>query len=208
MSVIPIGVDTDFFKPTVGKSPLSDGRFKILTVARLHPYKGLNYLIEAMAMVKKDRPDIVLYIKGSGPQGSDLKALAHGKGLDETVRFVDMPLPYETMPAVYSSADAYVQPSVIEPFGCAVTEAMACGKPTICSRVGGMMDTVDDGETGYLVKPADPEELAGRIIELASDAGRARAMGERARSRAVEKFSWPVVSNQYSDLIRDITEKR
>jgi glycosyltransferase involved in cell wall biosynthesis len=202
--VINVGVDTSLFKPSSGETPLKDGDLKILTVARLHPYKGLEYLIKAMEAVRKNRPGAVLYIMGRGASAQDLKALASKMGLDDAVRFVETPVPNYEMPPIYSSADIYVQPSVIEPYGIAVLEAMACGKPTICARVGGMMDTVDDHTTGRLVNPADPLALSDAIIELSGDPKAAEAMGRRARERAVENFDWLVIARKYKELLDEI----
>lgn len=202
--VINVGIDTSLFKPAQGDTPLKDGDLKILTVARLHPYKGLEYLIKAMEAVRKSRPGAVLYIMGRGTSAPELKALATATGLNDAVRFVETPVPNYEMPPIYSSADIYVQPSVIEPYGIAVLEAMACGKPTVCTRIGGMMDTVDDHTTGLLVKPADPMALSDAIVEISGDPV---TMGRRARERAVEKFDWAVIAGQYKALIEEIARR-
>ncbi len=204
IKVINVGVDTSLFKPTAGETPLKDGDFKILTVARLHTYKGLEYLIKAMETVKKSRPGVILYIMGRGPAEGELKAMASSMKLNDVVRFVETPVPNYEMPPVYSSANLYVQPSVVEPYGIAVLEAMACSRPTICTKVGGMTDTVDDHHTGLLVKPADPRALSDAIIELSGDSKSVDAMGRRARERAVEKFDWIVIAGQYKALIEEI----
>jgi glycosyltransferase involved in cell wall biosynthesis len=207
IKVINVGIDTSLFKPTAGETPLKDGDFKILTVARLHPYKGLAYLIRAMEAVKKSRPGAMLYIMGRGPSAGDLKGLVSRTGMNDTVRFIETPVPNYEMPPVYSSADVYVQPSVVEPYGIAVLEAMACGKPTVCTRVGGMMDTVDDHETGFLVKPADPGALSEVLIELSNDRMEMQRMGALARERAVAKFDWPVIAKAYKELLDEIVRR-
>jgi glycosyltransferase involved in cell wall biosynthesis len=203
--VIPIGTDTDFFRYRTGGEHLKDGRFKILTVARLHPYKGLDHLIKAMDIVHKKDDGIVLYIKGNGPQVEQLKGLAAGLGLQDVVRFLDRPVDKDQMPLMYSEADLYCQPSVVEPFGCAPVEAQACSRPVLCAKTGGMLDTVDDGKTGFLVPPADPEALAEKILLLASDEAMRARMGTAAREWAVARFDWSVVVRQYMDLITSIT---
>ncbi|CAJ35479.1 glycosyltransferase family 4 protein [Methanocella arvoryzae] len=204
MRVVNVGVDSGIFRPTEGKTPLTEGKFKILTVARLHPYKGLDTLIRAMQIVVKKAPGAVLYIMGRGPQADELKMLAADLGVSDVVRFVETPVPNTEMPAVYSSADLYVQPSVVEPYGIAVLEAMACGKPTVCSDIGGMRDTVAHGETGFLVPPSDPEALAEKIVLLAGNRERVAEMGTAARKRIVEKFDWPVIAMQYLEIAREI----
>ena len=208
MQVVHVGVDAGLFKPTQGYTPLTEGDFKILTVARLHPYKGLDMLIRAMAKVKERHPGAILYIMGRGPMAVELKTLVNRLNLQDTVKFVESPVPNTDMPAVYSSADLYVQPSNVEPYGIAVLEAMACGKPAICSRVGGMKDTVDDGITGFLVEASDVGALAEKIEILAGDRQKLEAMGVAARKRVETKFDWPVIARQYLDIAKDITGKR
>lgn len=203
VKVIHVGVDTELFKPTRGKTPLLEGEFKILTVARLHPYKGLEHIIKAMAIVKKQCPGAILYIMGRGPSKESLKRIVNSMGLTEVIRFVDTPVPNYEMPQVYTSADIYVQPSIIEPYGIAVLEAMACGKPVIGTRVGGMMDTIKDGVTGFLVPPADHEGLAKKIVYLASEQHVRENMGNAACKRAKDVFDWSVLSLKYIDLIRE-----
>lgn len=204
VKVVHVGIDTCLFKPTTGDSPLTEGKFKLLTVSRLHPYKGLEYLIRAMEIVKRSRKDIVLYIMGRGPSESDLKALISDLNLHDVVKFVEKPVPNYEMPKVYSSADLYLQPSIIEPYGIAVLEAAACGKPAICSKVGGMTDTVEDGITGHLVDPGSPKQLSEKILSMAADPEKTRAMGANARERAAGTFDWDVISRRYLSLIEEV----
>lgn len=207
VKVLHVGVDAVLFKPTDGPTPLNDGDFRILTVARLHPYKGLDHLIRAMEIVKKHRPGAVLYIMGKGPSAPELKKLVADLELDDVIQFVESPVPNTQMPPVYTSCDVYVQPSVVEPYGIAVLEAMACGKPVICSKVGGMTDTVEDGATGFLVPPADPQALAEKILLLASDRKWLAGLGAAARRRVEDHFDWPVLARQYVDLIKTTRER-
>jgi glycosyltransferase involved in cell wall biosynthesis len=208
VKVLHVGVDAQLFRPSEGPTPLADGEIKLLTVARLHPYKGLDHLIRAMAIVHRQHPGVVLYIMGRGPSGPDLKKLAGELIPGDAVRFVETPVPNVQMPPVYSSCDIYVQPSVVEPYGIAVLEAMGCGRPVVCSRVGGMADTVDDGVTGFLVPSADPEALAEKILALATDGGLRKQMGAAARARVERQFDWPVIARQYMDVINAVTTGR
>ncbi|HEY3272811.1 MAG TPA: glycosyltransferase family 4 protein [Methanocella sp.] len=205
VKVVHVGVDASLFKPTPGPTPLANGEIRLLTVARLHPYKGLESLIRAMSIAGKSQPGVVLYIMGRGPSGPVLKQLVSDLKLEKTVRFVETPVPNTQMPPVYSSCDVYIQPSVVEPYGIAVLEAMGCGRPVICSRVGGMTDTVDDGTTGFLVPPANPEALAEKILLLAGDTRLREAMGQAARQRVEGEFDWPVIARQYMDIITALT---
>ena len=203
INVIHVGADTQLFRPvpTAGKY-LTKGDFKILTVARLHKYKGLGYLIKAMEIVRKEIPDIHLYIAGKGEEGQSLKLFVDSLNLNPTVTFLGKSIPNHEMPALYAECDVYVQPSIIEPYGIAVVEAMACGKPVIGTRVGGMRDTIDK-ETGFLTDPANPEQIAN-YIKLLHDESTRRRMGRNARKRAVEKFDWNWIGLEYMECLKGI----
>ena len=96
----------------------------------------------------------------------------------------------------YRGADVLVNPSLLEMFGGTVTEAMACGTPVVATRVGGMKDTVLDGETGFLVAPAAPGAIAAAVLRLLTDDELREAMGARARERAVALVSWPTLGRR------------
>jgi glycosyltransferase involved in cell wall biosynthesis len=201
IKVIPVGVDTNLFKPIENANLLGNGdKFKILCVARLHKYKGLDYLIKAMKLVKERIPNSKLYILGKGHEEGNLRKLVEELNLKECVEFIQNPIPNHKMPELYSSCDVYVQPSVVEPFGIAVLEAMACGKPVIGTKVGGMLDTIKDGESGYLVKLQDSSELTNSIISIAEGPDKRIKMGGSARLRAIE-FDWNTICLSYMKLI-------
>jgi len=203
IEVVHIGVDTGVFKPTDGDSYLGAGDPKILTTARLHKYKGLGYLVQAMKVVTEKLPQARLYVLGRGPEESRLRRQVSDLGLEERIVFLKVSVPNEEMPCLYSECDIYVQPSIIEPFGTAVLEAMACAKPVIGTRVGGMLDTIVDGITGFLVAPRDPRQLAHAIVEL-SNARVRHPIGTNARRRIVETFDWMVIAGRYDQLIKGL----
>jgi len=203
IEVVHTGVDASVFKPTDGNSYLGAGDPRILTTARLHKYKGLGYLVQAMKVVTEKLPQARLYVLGRGPEESRLSRQVSDLGLEEHVVFLKVSVPNEEMPHLYSECDIYVQPSVMEPYGIAVLEAMSCGKPVIGTRVGGMLDTIVDGMTGFLVAPRDSRQLAHAIVEL-SDAGVRHSMGTNARRRIVETFDWMVIAGRYDQLIKGL----
>jgi len=201
IDVVHVGVDCKLFKPIVVPENLvgfGNEDLRILTVARYHRYKGLNYLITAMKDVVREI-NAKLYLLGRGEEELKLKKLARDLGVYKYVEFITTPIPNEIMPHVYSSCDIYVQPSIIEPYGIAVLEAMACGKPVVGTNVGGMLDTIEHGKTGFRAKPANPEELANFIIRLSDDKLR-KKMGNNARKRA-ELFDWIEIGKRYIKLI-------
>lgn len=182
----------------------AEGKILILSVSRLHPYKGLNYLIQSIEQVVSVNKDVHLVILGKGHQEASLRVLIETLHLQNYITIDTEVISNEKMPAVYASADLYVQPSVIEPFGISVLEAMACGKPVVGAAVGGMIDTVVDNQTGFLVPPADVQSLANRISYLCKDNKLREEFGKRGRDRALSLFDWLVVSRQYESYISKI----
>ncbi|MFC1786461.1 glycosyltransferase family 4 protein [Halobacteriota archaeon] len=203
IKVINVGVDTKLFRPMEGKGQLSTScKLKILTVARLHRYKGLNYLIEAMQLLQESS-EAKLYILGRGAEERNLKNLVKRLGLEGEVEFLEKPIPNYEMPFLYSECDIYVQPSIIEPYGIVVLEAMACEKPVIGTKVGGMLDTIKNGETGYLVEPGNVKEMADRIMIL-MNRDKKTEMGKKAREWVIDNFDWMVIGKRYQEVIEDL----
>jgi glycosyltransferase involved in cell wall biosynthesis len=203
ISVIHVGVDTELFRPTDSERVyLTDGGFRILTAARLHRYKGLDYLIEAMKRIIEEIPDAHLYILGKGSEELNLKSFAKKLQLNEMVTFLTRSIPNHEMPTLYAECDVYVQPSIVEPYGIAVLEAMACGKPVVGTRVGGMRDTINE-ETGFLAEPGNSEEIA-KYIKLLYNENTRQKMGMAARKRALEEFDWRHIAQKYIGVINAI----
>ncbi len=201
IEVIHVGVDCELFKPI--KEPedyigYGNEDLRILSVARFHRYKGLEHLITAMKKVVAE-VDAKLCLLGRGENELQLRKLTEKLNVSRFVNFITESIPNEEMPHVYSSCDIYVQPSIIEPYGIAVLEAMACQKPVVGTNVGGMLDTIAHGKTGFRVKSASPEEIAEYIL-LLSDGKLRRKMGRNARKRA-EKFDWIEIGREYLKLL-------
>jgi len=210
IEVIPTGVDVQAFRPLSNDSfrrrQGAGGKVLILSVARLHPYKGFSYLINALEHVVRDNKEVHLTIWGRGPQEDSLRRLIMALNLEDFVTIDTGVVPNELMPEVYASADIYVQPSFIEPFGISVLEAMACGKPVIGTKTGGMLDTIVDGETGFLVAPKEVLALADRLSYLASNAALREEMGRGGRARVLARFDWAIVEGMYEQAIQRINQ--
>ena len=198
LQVVPCGVDTTHFTPQ-GPQLWSDGVGRLLCVSRLVERKGVDTVVRALAAL----PGVELIIAGGPPteeladdaEANRLIALAYEIGVADRVRLVGRVV-HEDMPALLRSADVVVSTPWYEPFGIVPLEAMACGRPVVASAVGGMLDTVQDGVTGVLVPPRNPEALAGALRPLLADAGLRQRLGEAGRRRAVERYDWARVAHE------------
>jgi glycosyltransferase involved in cell wall biosynthesis len=153
---------------------------------RLVPLKGLVYLIQAVGQLTAAFPHLRLEIAGSGPQRTELEALANRLGLVAEVRFLGW---QRDLRQAFQSWDVFAMPTLDEGFGMAALEAMAAGLPVVATTVGGLPEIIDDGRTGYLVPPSDVAALSERLRLLILEPERRRAMGEAGRARVSEHFS-------------------
>lgn len=190
---------------TAGRSPWNArSRATVLTVARLDPQKGLDYLVHAAAQV----PDALFLVAGEGPLGSTLEAEVRSLGLSDRFKLLGF---RSDIPDLLRTCDLFVLPSLYEGLPLSVLEAMAAGKPVIASDIGGTDEAVVHGETGLLVPPADPSALARAIRELLADPVRARRFGSCGRARVAREFSADLmverVSAVYSELLADSSGK-
>ena len=155
-------------------------------IARLSDVKGIDQLIKAMPLVLKEVPEANLLIAGQGPQELELRKLTDLLGLKACVHFKDT---VNQTQELLHAFDVFVMPSMMEGLGLSVIEAQACGIPVVASRVGGLIDLIEDGKSGYLVAPKDTAALADRIVRVLKDKQGARAMVLAARQNIEEHFS-------------------
>jgi len=187
--VIPLAVDLEHFqrarREEVRRLRGKYGPPLLLFVGILRYYKGLEYLIRAMRHVNAR-----LLVVGSGPMAEEWQHLTVKLGLADKVFFVGQHV--EDLPAYYQACDLLVLPSShrSEAFGMVQVEAMACGKPVICTELGTGTSYVNvDGETGLVVPARDADALAQAINRLLTDKDLRREMGEKGRGRAMQEFS-------------------
>ncbi|MBI3028728.1 MAG: glycosyltransferase [Candidatus Rokubacteria bacterium] len=211
--VIPCGVDTELFRPMdqdEAKAALGLGPAPaLLYVGRLSPIKGLETLLEALARVpRRAEPVPTLVVIGGDadePQNGHVARLRErvaALGLGGAVRFLGAQ-PQEGLRLYYAAAEVTVMPSYYESFGMVALEAMACGRPVIASRVGGLTTTVQDGATGYLVPEGDPLVLADRISAILRDADLRGRLGREAARRAAQ-YRWPCVAEAVCRLYTEL----
>lgn len=142
--------------------------------------KGLDYLLEAFEMVqRKSRQEVSLLLVGDGPEEARLRRACETRGIRNVVfaGFKQKP----ELPRYYALADVFVFPTLGDPYGLVVDEAMACSLPVIStSAAGEIRDRIEEGRNGYIVPPEDAMALAERMLHLARNPGLCRGMGERS----------------------------
>lgn len=210
IDVAPCGFDPQELWPVPQrlarqKLGLQLGKFIVLQLGRMVPRKGIDTVIEALALLRQQqRVDALLLVVGGecGPGGkletpelARLHNLARHLGVGEQVQFTGRKERAE-LRYYYSAADAFVTTPWYEPFGITPVEAMACARPVIGAAVGGIKSTVIDGTTGFLVPPRDPQSVAERLGELHADPELARTMGDEGMRRAFQHFTWRSVARQ------------
>ena len=191
--LIANGIDLDRFLMTneqmrrearqkigMGDTPL------IGIIARLSDVKGIDILIKAMPIILKEMPSANLLIAGQGPQEAILKKLTQDLSLASHVHFKST---INQTQELMGAFDVFVMPSLMEGLGLSVMEAQACGIPVVASRVGGLVDLIEDGKSGYLVAVNDPAALANRIIEVLRAPQQFKMMVQQARLNIEEHFS-------------------
>lgn len=163
-------------------------------VGRLDPWKGVEVFIKAAALVHARFPEAHFLVAGGAPKGferydAQLRQLASSSGLSSRMHFSGFRYTHDDIPDLMASLTMLAHTSVEpEPFGLVLIEAMAMGRPLIATKMGGPLEIVAEGETGLLVPPRDPAQLANAISGLLEDPDRIRRMGQAARRRIHDRF--------------------
>ena len=201
VEVIPNGINTESYSPH--QKNLLETRWGIappviLFVGRLVEEKGVEYLLQAFSKVVTEIPEAKLVIVGKGPKEKELESLTKKLGL-HNVFFLGA-AENRLMPNIYVGCDVLVLPSIREPFGNVVIEAMAAGKPVIGSYVGGMKDTVVHGVTGYHVQPRNSQQISKYLIKLLKDESLRKRLGENARIRVLKHYDEELVIQKIEQI--------
>jgi glycosyltransferase involved in cell wall biosynthesis len=165
---------------------LPDGLPLVGSIGRFVPYKGYAYLLEAARLVRDVKPAAHWVLVGDGELRGELERQRRTLGLETQVH---LPGWREDVPDLLALCDLFVLPSVVEHFGRVLIEAMAMGKAVVATDAGGVPEIVIQGETGLLVPPAQPKDLAEAVLTLLEDAPRAQRLGMAGRRRAETTFS-------------------
>ena len=188
--VIYNGVDLAQFRTSTDRGVLAEFGFAendpvVGIVAVLRPEKDHVSLLRAARTVVDELTNARFLIIGDGPTRPQLEALCTELQLTPNVHFAGS---RDDVARLLPAIDVFVLTSTSECFPISVLEAMACARPAVCSAVGGIPEVIKDGETGYLVPPKDPPQLAARLVRLLRDPQTARRMGGAARARVEAEF--------------------
>ncbi len=206
VEVIPNFVNCDVFTPQTGSSrreEFAPAHEKVLVhLSNFRPVKRVPDIVEIFALVREAMPAKLLMI-GDGPERTVAEWMVREKGLAKDVIFLGK---QNQVQRLLNCADVLLLPSDLESFGLAALEAMACGVPAVCSRVGGLPEVIEDGVEGYLVPPRDVQTMAARTLEILTDPHRQEQMGKAARQRALKGFCSNNIIPQYERLYLRVLE--
>jgi len=175
----------------------NENNITLLHVGRFAPQKNHLLLIEAFALAVKEYPSMKLWLVGDGPLRPAVEKAIVKMGLERKVLFLGI---RDDVRKLLADSDLFVLSSDYEGVPLAVLEAMAAGKPVVATAVGGVPELIEDGETGILVPPRNPEALAQGILRLAKDADLRQRMGKAAQERAQERFDISQTAREYEIL--------
>lgn len=211
VSQIYNGVDAEKFAPGASAAvpPRSwaknNGMVIVGTVGRLTPVKDQHSLLQAMAGLRSSRPELFarlrLVIAGDGPLMPALRESRDGLGLQDAVWLAGN---RDDVADLLRLMDIFVLPSLAEGISNTLLEAQSVGLPVIATRVGGNVELVEEGVNGRLVPVSAPDALGDVLAELASDPVTRRRLGENARRRVREGFTWDRTVQAYRQLYDEV----
>jgi glycosyltransferase involved in cell wall biosynthesis len=179
----------------------------VTTIGRIEPWKGQHVLIEAAPRILEKHPNARILIVG-GPAVNKpeyergLRARCRELGIENSVLFTGI---RQDIPDILAASSVLVLPSATpEPFGLTVVEAMAAGCPVVATAAGGPLETVLNGETGWLAPPNDPEAIAERVCRVLEHPGEAEKMGQRGRERARACFAVERYAREIADVFEEV----
>ncbi len=213
VTTIPIGIDSDprEVRATLRARTRSamgiDGKTIVVgNVARLVPFKGHRFLLEAVALVVRERPDVLFLIAGDGELEAPLKAQAAALGIDRSVRFLGF---RDDLRDLYPAFDIYCQSSIdlaSEMFPIAILRALAGGVPVVSTDVGGIAAMIEEGHSGHLTPAEDPPALAHALLDLIADGTRRSAFGRASAALYERRYTAPAMAENVEKVYRHVLE--
>ena len=186
------------------RHPSSPSRPYVISVSTLHPVKGLDLAALAFRDAVQAGHDVDWVVCGPDSQFGHLQSWIKLLGIEDRVHILGH-LPFREVSELISRSLLLIHSARYEPFGMAVIEAMALGKPVLATAVGGIPEYVRDGQNGILVRWGDAEGLKGSLLKLLSDENLRAALGREAEKTAA-RFSWEAAARDYVRLYRSLVD--
>jgi len=208
--LVPRSVNLERFRYIPPNEKKSD-YFNVGIIGRITPIKGHLYFIKAMAKVARVVPNLKIWIVGDAPDSKaaykeKVQILVRRLGLRNQTEFLGT---QRDIPGILSNLNLLILATTTqEAFGRVIIEAQAAGVPVIATRVGGVVDIIEDGKNGLLVYPADPEDMANKTIRIFKDSELARRMAEEGYKRVKERYDVVKMAEAtlriYEDALRSL----
>jgi glycosyltransferase involved in cell wall biosynthesis len=212
--VISLGVDTSEFYPDINIDNIKEryglnNKNTVLFSSDIIPRKGVEYLVRAANIVVNQMgyKDVLFLLKGKVSEKEYLERihkLIEEYKLEKNVKIITGFLLHEDVKKLYVATDIYVLPSLEEPCPTCLLEPLACGKPLIGTNVGGIVTMIKNDWNGFLVEPANEEELADKIKYLIDHSENWEEMGRNSRRLAEEEFDWKKIAEKYLEVYEEV----
>ncbi len=203
--VVPCGADVERFTPSpVDKQ--DNNLFFLSLLDEFHSYKGLDYLLKALKIVKKEIPDVKLVVGGKGVLMDKYKETAASLGLSGNVEFHGF-IPDDEINEYYSRANIFILPStssVQEGFGIVALEALACQTPVISTEIVGVAKDLKESKSGLIIPPKNIDRLASAIIQLLNDKESSKKMGINGRKLVEKKYTWQIIGKMTEKVYKEL----
>ena len=181
-----------------------NGEKLLVHVSNFRPVKRPIDCVEIFAKVKEEFPGVRLVMVGDGPERSAAKYRAESLGVADDVLFVGKK---SNIADYLGVSDVFLLPSELESFGLAALEAHACELPVIATRIGGIPEVVNDGESGFLSDIGDIDRMAANTLKLLKDDDLRNQMGARGREISVQRYSTQAIIPQYIAFYEQVLNK-
>ena len=200
VSLIPNGVDTEYFKPSGNKKPY------ILFVGRLTKRKGIDILVRAFAKIAGRFPETKLIIVGDGEEKKNILNMAIRLNIYNRMLLLSN-IPANILRRLYAESSIFVLPSRGEGLPLSLLEAMSSQCAVIATKVSGVTDVIDHMENGIIIELDNIEQLANTLTLLLSDQALLKKIARKAREKAVEEYSWDTIARKVIQVYKKVLER-
>lgn len=203
--MIPNGVDSERFRDISRdmmrhKLQKDVGEKLIIFIGRFRPEKGVQYLIDAMYIIRKKTQLTRLILVGEGPEEANLRELAQKLNLQSCIDFIGK-IPIENVPCYLAASDVFVLPSLSEGMPNVVLEAMAAGLPIVATKVGGLPEIIKNGENGFLVEPKNAEQISEKVSLILMDSRLRETLSRNNRENS-KNFNWDNIAQKLEGIYK------